>query len=284
MMGLKLKDWIFFLACGLMAWAACSSSVRSALGARLAYADAEVPSYTVADYVQDGLCAIWDGIDNAGVGIHDDTLAQWRDLIGECPLIWDVSKCTWEKNAIANYTTSNAQTLRQMASIGYPWWNSIGIFSETEREGYFSVGNYTIEIVARSSVNTALFHPYSANGFAGFAYGSPWSSFRLIFSPANGWAGGGRYSGFILKGLENVPINFSGVARPTGGSQLFANGKLVVESDVVLESAYMNLRQYTLFTVPANGGAVYCLRIYNRALEEHEVVHNYRVDKVRFGL
>ena len=272
------------LICILMHISAIAGNVRSALGAKLAFVDAEAPIYTVADYVQDGLCAVWDGIENAGVGIHDDTLTQWKDLIGECPLIWDVSKCTWEENAIANYSTSNAQTLRQMAAIGYPWWSSIGIFSETESDGYFSVGNYTIEIVARSSVNVALFQPYNANGFGGFAYGSPWSSFRLVFSPANGWKGGGQYKGFELIGLENVPLSFSGIARPTGGSQLFANGKLVLESDVVIESVSMNLRQYTLFAVPANGGAVYCLRIYNRALEEHEVMHNYRIDKVRFGL
>ena len=34
------------------------------------------------DYVQDGLIAMWDGIENAGWGIHDPNATTWIDLIG----------------------------------------------------------------------------------------------------------------------------------------------------------------------------------------------------------
>ena len=38
--------------------------------------------YTARDYVQDGLVAMWDGIENAGWGTHDDAATVWKDLTG----------------------------------------------------------------------------------------------------------------------------------------------------------------------------------------------------------
>ena len=34
-------------------------------------------TYTSASYVQNGLIAQWDGIDNAGTGTHDPTATTW---------------------------------------------------------------------------------------------------------------------------------------------------------------------------------------------------------------
>ena len=38
--------------------------------------------YTSANYVQDGLIAQWDGIDNVGIGGHDPSATVWKDLAG----------------------------------------------------------------------------------------------------------------------------------------------------------------------------------------------------------
>ena len=34
---------------------------------------------TAMGYVQDGLLACWDGIENAGSGIHNSSATKWRD-------------------------------------------------------------------------------------------------------------------------------------------------------------------------------------------------------------
>ena len=39
-------------------------------------------TYTSASYVQNGLIAQWDGIDNQGTGTHDPTATTWKDLKG----------------------------------------------------------------------------------------------------------------------------------------------------------------------------------------------------------
>lgn len=37
---------------------------------------------TARDYVQSGLVAMWDGIENAGLGMHDANATTWKDLVG----------------------------------------------------------------------------------------------------------------------------------------------------------------------------------------------------------
>ncbi len=50
----------------------------SAAIAALAMGVANAATYTSASYVQDGLIAQWDGIDNAGTGVHDPTRSHSR--------------------------------------------------------------------------------------------------------------------------------------------------------------------------------------------------------------
>ena len=42
--------------------------------------------YTSASYVQDGLIAQWDGINNVGTGVHDPAATVWKDLAGSYDL------------------------------------------------------------------------------------------------------------------------------------------------------------------------------------------------------
>lgn len=43
--------------------------------------------YTTKDYIQDGLVAMWDGIENVGLGRHDGSVASMVDLAGENPTL-----------------------------------------------------------------------------------------------------------------------------------------------------------------------------------------------------
>ena len=49
---------------------------------------------TSADYVQDGLLAQWDGIDNAGTGTHNPAATVWKDLKGNLDMTL-TSKGSW---------------------------------------------------------------------------------------------------------------------------------------------------------------------------------------------
>ena len=41
------------------------------------------PGIDTTSYIQDGLVAMYDGIDNAGRGVHDPNASAWVDLAGE---------------------------------------------------------------------------------------------------------------------------------------------------------------------------------------------------------
>ena len=43
---------------------------------------AKASPFSTSAYVQDGLVACWDGIGNAGAGVHADNVAVWKDVIG----------------------------------------------------------------------------------------------------------------------------------------------------------------------------------------------------------
>ena len=57
-------------------------AILSVVIAAFCLAVAHATTYTSASYVQDGLIAQWDGIDNAGTGVHDPTTNVWKDLKG----------------------------------------------------------------------------------------------------------------------------------------------------------------------------------------------------------
>ena len=52
---------------------------------------------TTKDYVKNGLIAMWDGIENAGVDIHDNNSLIWKDLVGNYDLT--IESGSWSTNS-----------------------------------------------------------------------------------------------------------------------------------------------------------------------------------------
>ena len=67
-------------------------------------------TYTSASYVQSGLIAQWDGIDNAGTGTHDPTATTWKDLKGSLDMtLTDKGSWTADGNALFCNNGAGAQ-------------------------------------------------------------------------------------------------------------------------------------------------------------------------------
>ena len=60
---------------------------------------------TARDYVQDGLVAMWDGIENAGWGVHDTTIVGRRNLIGNGDIALSYPH-EWDVRTLINYGDS----------------------------------------------------------------------------------------------------------------------------------------------------------------------------------
>ena len=54
-------------------------------------------SITAKNYVKSGLIALWDGIENAGWGVHNASATTWKDLVGSYNLI--NNGCTVTQNS-----------------------------------------------------------------------------------------------------------------------------------------------------------------------------------------
>ena len=91
-------------------WRMSRGAARAALPALVAVAtlSAWATDYTSASYVQDGLIAQWDGIDNAGTGTHDPNATVWKDLKGTNDLTIVAGRGSEWRRGIAFYMNTRA--------------------------------------------------------------------------------------------------------------------------------------------------------------------------------
>ena len=87
-------------------------------------------SPTAKNYVQDGLVAMWDGIENAGWGVHDATATTWVDLVSGLATnkntnnIWTdrslyVRAATYSSHF--NLVKNNPSTSKFTIEVSYKW-------------------------------------------------------------------------------------------------------------------------------------------------------------------
>lgn len=225
--------------------------VRSIVGARSSQF-AEKGGYTAADYVQDGLVAMWDGIENAGWGKHDSEATTWKDLIGSNDL-------TIYGNVLSN-CISNIGLYLSAAGASF----QIDGISTIEACHEYQGGSTPYGIIVNTgNVGTSrigLVHYGAANGF---------QTYSNIF-----WA---------YPEIENQhAITLCGTT-----AQCYVNGN---ELQPVTHSAdAWNNGSVTIIGGRPDGGFrvlanYFCIRFYNRVLTAAEIAANYAVDKERFNL
>ena len=248
------------------------SPVRSTMGGRsISFSEAGDKSpYTVADYVQDGLVTIWDGIENTSLNNHDATTDVWIDLASGIRLessgsvLWDMN-CLLVKDRWLTYDSADISLLQE----------SVFDTPKTVGEGY------TIEIVVRitTSGNKNLFGE-RYNAVCIFSYGG-----RIC-----GWLGNGNNTVSSLAVGDIGSVSF--VTKNVDGkceNYAYTNGRL---SNRYLNRSYSGILsrgrfgigdgEYTAWGVAE--GEYYCIRMYRRVLTEEEINHNYEIDKARFDL
>lgn len=242
---------------------------------QIAFAKGGKKAYTAKDYVQDGLVAMWDGIENAGWGVHDDTATVWKDLVGEYDLSLGLA-AMFEHNAIyAN---------RGIAGDGYMAISDMRLplaMSKTLEASFRAdkVSDSADSLVVKVGVSD---------------YDNNYQYFTRLISV--GWGGKIDFSGgfknvFGDGGITADEVNSGDVTTATG----IYDGALTV-------SAYCNgtARDRTYIDTGIAGvgtriggqdrtsrlfnGRIHNIRIYSRALTADEIAHNYEIDKARFGL
>ena len=270
-----------------------SAPVRSNLGGDgEEYGDVE--PYTAASYVQDGLFCMYDGIENAGWGIHEDTLTQMQDL-GPYNLSFPVP-ASWTVGEDNIFVPKNYYTPR-----------TINLPDDAYEELITALSNATITIEYvwedlgsdyPTSEGLGVLGPVKVLGSRDALLGCRKNSFR-----GNFWASGyGYYWGPVIK-IEDIQQDGSYSAMLYGletdykvkevirYNELYSIGTAPNNSSTLHGTWAQRVRHIVptrqlILVYQNNGytGRLYNLRIYTRALSLEEIAHNYMVDKARFGL
>lgn len=208
--------------------------------------ESDIPS--AHSYVQDGLVAMWDGIENVGWGTHDSSATTWKDLVGN-----------------------------RMLSIGS---NSFGddCFLATAPVGASSserIDLYTgtLELVCEAN-------PTSNSVFVRLGGYSNQYAIGMYYVKTTGKIGVGNP-------LKSSPFNVS-TDRYCAYSYDGSNSNAYVNGLPSLISDGGNRAYGTICIGGAGGrtgslnGKVFCTRVYSRVLSDSEIAANYAVDVQRF--
>lgn len=260
--------------------------VIPASGGKMAFksARAERPGWpTAADYAQNGLIAMWDGVENAGWQTHDPDATVWRNLAQDK---WHLTV-----NAATVWTDNSA---RKPTTAGYNI--AAGPTSLTEDEMRLA---RTVEIVATWSgrwQNTG-----NSNNKVAFLFNWGQASKKgktILMSAQDGnLFGANAHNGSSSRQARSGSLSLIPVGRPfqlsadfaaavnTRPARLSLNGSAMAGTTAIGRDSAGGIElggppghHYYLL------GDIHCVRVYSRVLTAAELDNNLEIDKARFNL
>ena len=220
------------------------------LGARQFFERRGAPSIpTARDYVQNGLVAMWDGIENAGWGVHDPNATTWMNLVTGVASA-NVGDRTWGDSWLE--TTG---TLHLNLSDNEPNSRTMEAIFQTASSDVQNVimSMYTRRVIGTAGTSIGI-APYSAIPVDTVS-GRVWSVAVAYPNESN------TPDAAYINGLANTDRTSGNFTNPVSSS----------------------IRIGGLYSKPFSG-KVYGVRLYSRQLTSAEISANYAIDKARFNL
>ncbi len=216
-------------------------------------------------YVQDGLIACWDGIENAGAGVHEDNVAVWKSIVGGYEFT-------------LNNVTVDANCMTFAGST-----SSYGTLSATDTASTFlAAKSGTLEIVYRSRTGTGSQVIMQSTGAAGMAF-SIWETSKIL--PYTSSSQAAQLSFSFTSGTE---VNFAAVRYVSGAPvTAIANGSALSPANASSwaspGSETIIGNRYTKASANSFPGSIYAIRLYDRQLTDSEILANQSIDQQRFS-
>lgn len=208
---------------------------------------------TARDYVQDGLIAMFDGIENAGWETHDANATVWKDLSGNGNDVdVDLTQASWEDGflKVTGTTCTRDEEITNIATLEV-------LFRDASKIDYYPDNKGPFFVLGERKGPCCLWYGHVSGG----------SSATTHFSSNNA----------VNKGiLASRSYTYS---RPVS---YYVNGE-----QMPLYDPPTTLADAVGCKATAVGGKpieIYHVRAYSRALTADEIAHNYAIDKARFNL
>lgn len=225
---------------------------------------------TARDYVQSGLVAMWDGIENAGWGTHNPSATAWADLTGNEGSVPAVGTPKWTDNAFDGSRDDNSAVGVYFKSSS----NNLGEIIQT--------GTYSIEIAVTPGTTIQ-----SNGGIVGIG-----SSRQFWIWEAN------NVRDYFIDAIQSSQGAWD---RPTDNSR---DKSYVYQFSLnngtglfLVNGTLMQTKSYSTASKTSDGfcigwidvynttrSQIHSIRMYSRALTAAEIAANYAIDKERFNL
>ena len=225
---------------------------------------------TARNYVQDGLIAMWDGIENAGWGVHDGASTEWVDLVGGADFTLTENGSFDESSFVCNGLSAKGDGI----SLGLGYTIECVTYADSVR-GYRCAFNLDRIRMRKSFV---FYRTYCHLTGGGSQFGTPpvsvgahsWSA--VVSEPLLPSSDHLRmFSLYFIDGQmsdEYQTGNWAGTWKSTDYSDFASIGSL-------------NLNGSDVYPFTER---IHSIRAYNRSLTPSEVAANYAIDKARFNL
>lgn len=260
----------------ILLWCFCieASIITSNVGGRnISFADVAEEGISAKSYIQNGLISQWDGIENVGYGIHDDSSTRWIDLKSEVPIL-GIRFDTYA--AIPTGTTPPLTDSRYYGFRIDRDFTMHGCLINPPR--YWT--NWTLVGIGRGAgcENGIVLCARDGEINYSVAYRSAYSG--TVFAKVN--------TGTVVSEKYVVDIVFH---YETKRFSVYVNSLLVGSSTIPEDNwnldGVSNLSACIgLFHNLSNIGdfRVFDFMLYERCLTEEEISYNHAIDKERFGL
>ena len=206
---------------------------------------------------------MWDGIENAGFGVHDASATVWKDLIGG----YDATRVN------AKWGDKYAQfdgVVNDVAKTG----SLLGKPSNATLEVVYSRGNQGNGCMAGCTQSGGFSLWYNNDTQIDYwarGYGYP---LRLSANDRND---GLIHSRSTTMGSIEIAYYDAAQIGTYGGSAIVYNNNCGFNIGADSNGTQYGIEHPFI-------GKIYCVRIYSRALSADEIRHNYEIDKERFNL
>ena len=232
---------------------------------------------TAASYVQTGLIAMWDGIENAGWGTHDPTATTWADLTGNYDATQrkpDLLGTGWDWGddcyiGIANTGATNS-TIGCSVSTAF---NTALINA---------IASHTVQIVFKPEANRrmTIFGQYNAAGGVNYELFTS-GRIRTYYNGSPDWyVSCWNTSNFVPK---STTVTCNGTNCSLYINAAYNSQKAQPTADRVKTGNFVLGGEYRRYDMSVTG-RLYSVRVYSRVLTAAEMAANHAVDKKRFKL
>lgn len=259
-----LKGWVAALASPYISRGEPRKAMLGAGDVFFLGGDSNIP--TASDYVQEDLVAMWDGIENAGWGEHDDSPFNWTSLVGD-------GKTILLQNHFVYSFDSNSLVTTGSAGVN-TFYQTVPIIADL-----LNTSEWTIEMMAQSyGTYNALIRTYPWGGGGDFVVERGNNVAYLKATDISGtklFAGtGDNTTGYMASYTLRYKANV-----------LYRDWRVVGESDARHDTIEWTkpVLKTTNYNIGRNN-KYHFIRLYSRVLTAEEIAANYAIDKARFNL